>query len=145
MEENHVIQILKLSFYKNCLAESILFYPITLEGHWGTTDEFATIPLVELAKSIPVRSLILSSHLFFCHFFFFLSLCPVGLSLLNQKTNLLTILAESVICKYYIQAGLETFLIRYCIMTASSVTLKCYGLKILHLFDDESWSQIKIV
>ena len=52
---------------------SILFYPITLEGRRGTTDEFATIPfhpvlfsaaLVELAKSIPVHSLILSSHLF---------------------------------------------------------------------------------
>ena len=54
---------------------SILFYPITLEGRRGTTDEFATIhfhldmfsaALVELAKSIPVHSLILSSHLFFC-------------------------------------------------------------------------------
>ena len=54
---------------------SILFYPITLEGHRGTTDELATIPfhldlfsaaLVELAKSIPVHSLILSSHLFVC-------------------------------------------------------------------------------
>ena len=54
---------------------SILFYPITLKGRRGTTDEFATIPfhldlfsaaLVELAKSIPVHSLILSSHLFFC-------------------------------------------------------------------------------
>ena len=53
---------------------SILFYPITLEGHWGTTDEFSTIPLhlvlfsatiVELAKSIPVHSLILFSHFFF--------------------------------------------------------------------------------
>ena len=52
----------------------ILFYPITLEGRRGITDEFATIPfhldlfsaaLVELAKSIPVHSLILSSHLFF--------------------------------------------------------------------------------
>ena len=52
-----------------------LLYPITLEGRRGTTDEFATIPfhldlfsaaLVELAKSIPVHSLILSSHLFFC-------------------------------------------------------------------------------
>ena len=52
-----------------------LFYPINLEGRRGTTDEFATIPfhfvlfsaaLVELAKSIPVHSLILSSHLFFC-------------------------------------------------------------------------------
>ena len=50
---------------------SILFYPITLEGRRGTTDEFATTPfhldlfsatLVELAKSIPVHSLILSSH-----------------------------------------------------------------------------------
>ena len=55
--------------------DSILFYPINLEGRRGTTDEFATIPfhldlfsaaLVELAKSIPVHSLILSSHLFFC-------------------------------------------------------------------------------
>ena len=54
---------------------SILFYPITLGGRRGTTDEFATTPfhldlfsaaLVELAKSIPVHSLILSSHLFFC-------------------------------------------------------------------------------
>ena len=54
---------------------SILFYPITLEGRRGTTDEFATTPfhldlfsaaLIELAKSIPVHSLILSSHLFFC-------------------------------------------------------------------------------
>ena len=54
---------------------SILFYPIILEGRRGTTDEFATIPfhldlfsaaLVELAKSIPVHSLILSSDLFFC-------------------------------------------------------------------------------
>ena len=53
---------------------SILFYPISLEGRRGTTDEFETIPfhldmfsaaLVELAKSIPVHSLILSSHLFF--------------------------------------------------------------------------------
>ena len=55
--------------------DSILFYPITLGGRRGTIDEFATIPfhldlfsaaLVELAKSIPVHSLILSSHLFFC-------------------------------------------------------------------------------
>ena len=53
----------------------ILFYPITLEGRRGTTDEFATTTfhldlfsaaLVELAKFIPVHSLILSSHLFFC-------------------------------------------------------------------------------
>ena len=76
---------------------SILSYPITLEGRRSTTDEFATIPfhlvlfsaaLVELAKSIPVHSLILSSHLSSSVylFIFFLSLCPVGLSLLNQKT-----------------------------------------------------------
>ena len=52
-----------------------LFYPITLEGRRGTTYEFATTPfhlvlfsapLVKMAKSIPVHSLILSSHLFFC-------------------------------------------------------------------------------
>ena len=64
---------------RNCqvfaLDASILFYPITSEGRRGTTYEFATIPfhrvllsaaLVELAKSIPVHSLILSPHLFFC-------------------------------------------------------------------------------
>ena len=54
---------------------TVLFYVLTLEGRRGTTDEFATIrflldlfsaALVELAKSIPVHSLILSSHLFFC-------------------------------------------------------------------------------
>ena len=53
---------------------SILFYPITLEGRRGTTDEFATIPfnlvlfsaaLVELAKSNTVHSLIVSYPLFF--------------------------------------------------------------------------------
>ena len=53
---------------------SILFYPITLKGRRGTTDEFAKITfhldlfstaLVELAKSIPVHSLTLSSHLLF--------------------------------------------------------------------------------
>ena len=53
---------------RNYILGSILFYPITLEGHRGTTDELATTPLhlalfsaalVELAKSIPVRSLIL--------------------------------------------------------------------------------------
>ena len=49
---------------------SVLFYPITLEGRRGTTDEFATTPhhlvlfstaLVELAKSIPVLPLLLSA------------------------------------------------------------------------------------
>ena len=56
---------------------SFLFYPITSEGRRGTTDEFATILFsatqVELAKSIPVHSLILASHLFFCLPLF---LCP---------------------------------------------------------------------
>ena len=59
------------------LYYTILYYPITLGGRRGTTDEFATIPfhldlfsaaLVELAKSIPVHSLKLSSHLFFHDF-----------------------------------------------------------------------------
>ena len=78
------------------LLFSILFYPITLEGRRGTADEFQTIPfhfvlfsaaLVELAKSIPVHSLILSSHLFFC-----LPLClfpftvPCRIVFAKQKT-----------------------------------------------------------
>ena len=62
------------------LSYSILYDPITLEGRPGTTDEFTTIPfhldlfsatLVELAKSIPVHSLILSSHLFCLPLFLF--------------------------------------------------------------------------
>ena len=65
----------KINMNQHYNSYSILFYHITLEGRRGTTDEFATIPfhldlfsaaLVELAKSIPVHSLILSSHLFFC-------------------------------------------------------------------------------
>ena len=64
---------------------TILFCPITLEGRRGTTDEFATIPLhpvlfsaalVELAKSIPVHTLILSSTSSSVSLLFFLlSLC----------------------------------------------------------------------
>ena len=60
------------------IYQKFRFYSIlshNLEGRRVTTDEFATIPfhlvlfsaaLVALAKSIPVHSLILSSHLFFC-------------------------------------------------------------------------------
>ena len=68
-------QVVSISVVQMYACYSILFYPITLEGRRGTTDELATIPfhldlfsaaLVELAKSIPVHSLILSSHLFFC-------------------------------------------------------------------------------
>ena len=74
------------------LFHSVLFYHISLAGRRGTTDEFATIPfhlvlfsaaLVELAKSIPVYSLIFSSHLFFCLPLF---LFPFTVSSLNQKT-----------------------------------------------------------
>ena len=87
------------SFSKTILKiYSILNYPIILEGRRGTKDEFATIPfhlvlfsaaLAELANSIPVHSLILLSPIptsSVCRFVFVLSLCPVGLSLLNQKT-----------------------------------------------------------
>ena len=54
-----------VDFYYHVWA--ILFYPITLESRRGTTDKFAITPfhlvlfsaaLVELAKSIPVHSLI---------------------------------------------------------------------------------------
>ena len=64
-----------VSHYGSNRYPILLSYPITLGGRRGTTDEFATIPfhlvmfsaaLVELAKPIPVHSLILSSHLFFC-------------------------------------------------------------------------------
>ena len=64
-----------LSIFSRNPMPSILFYPKTLEGRRSTTDEFATIPfhfvlfsaaLAELTKSIPVHSLILSSHLFLC-------------------------------------------------------------------------------
>ena len=64
-----VIKVVIITIY------SILFYPITLEDRRGTRDEFATIPfhldlfsaaLVELARSITVHSLILSSNLLFC-------------------------------------------------------------------------------
>ena len=79
-KQNLTLVVISYEIYENSpkallLFYSILFYPITLEGRRGTTDEFATIPfhldlfsaaLVELAKSIPVHSLILSSHLFFC-------------------------------------------------------------------------------
>ena len=63
------------SIFSNRWSPASLFYPITLEGRRGTTDEVATISfclvlfsaaLVELAKSIPVHSLILSTHLCFC-------------------------------------------------------------------------------
>ena len=63
--KTHIQRYLK---YLETIFYSIsLFYSITLEGRQGTTDEFATIPfhlvlfsatLVELAKSIPVHSLI---------------------------------------------------------------------------------------
>ena len=46
---------------------SILFYPITLEGGRGTTDEFSTIPFHFILFLAALHSLILSSHLlFFC-------------------------------------------------------------------------------
>ena len=46
----------------------------------------STAALTQLAKSIPIHFLILSSHLLFCLSFpFFLSLCSVELSLLSQK------------------------------------------------------------
>ena len=73
----------------------ILSYQITFKGPRGTTDKIATIPvhlvlfsaaLVEQAKSIPVQTLILFSHFSSACLFFILSLGPVGLSLLNQKT-----------------------------------------------------------
>ena len=82
--------VMSLSVYHSFLIESVCwqkfkkhykFLPPRIEvdlvikgdGHWATTDEFATIPfrlvlfsaaLVELTNSIPAHSLILSIHLF---------------------------------------------------------------------------------
>ena len=70
---------------QTCIFYSILLGPI-LERRRGTTGEFTTAPfhlvlfsaaLVELAKSIPVHSLILSSQLFFCLPFFFSFHCTL--------------------------------------------------------------------
>ena len=61
-----------------------LHFPITRKDRWGTIDDFLTSSLHvslfstglwESANSIPVHSLILSSHLFFC--------LPLRLPLLN--------------------------------------------------------------
>ena len=74
-DNTEFLDIHKVTIKDTIKFYSILFYPITLEGRRGTTDEFATIPfhlvlfsaaLVELAMPIPVHSLILFSHLFFC-------------------------------------------------------------------------------
>ena len=91
----HVHQcIMVIYIHFNSILLSILSK--TLEGRQGTTDEFTTTPLhlclfsaalVELAESIPVTfwyCLPTSSSV--CLYSVFLSLCPVGLSLLNQKT-----------------------------------------------------------
>ena len=70
-----VIYYHSIQYYSILFFYSILFYPLTLEGRRGTTGEFATIPfqpflfsaaLAEMAKSISVQSLMLSSYLFFC-------------------------------------------------------------------------------
>ena len=75
LEHNHIKAVPSISIL-------FCFYPIALECRQDTTDEFATIPfhlvlfsaaLVQLAKSIPVHSLILSFHLLFCLPF---ALCP---------------------------------------------------------------------
>ena len=46
VNQSCVIQLLTFFFSSKTIPKiySILLYPITLEGHRGTTDEFATIP-----------------------------------------------------------------------------------------------------
>ena len=48
------------------LIYSFFFYSITLQGCQGTTDDFVTADLTDPVKSIPVHSLILSSHRLIC-------------------------------------------------------------------------------
>ena len=75
------------------LSKSILFYSILYCR--GNIDDFATIPFhlvlfsvapVELAKSIPVYSLILSFNLFFCLPLLFPFIVFCRSPLLNKKT-----------------------------------------------------------
>ena len=92
----NLVHIYSLLLFMNYLLSNLdftlpyffLLFPITLEG-CGASDDFATIPfhlvlfsaaLVELAKSIPVHSLILCFHLFFSlplHLFPFIVLCRI--------------------------------------------------------------------
>ena len=92
----NLVHIYSLLLFMNYLLSNLeftlpyffLLFPITLEGY-GASDAFATIPfhlvlfsaaLVELAKSIPVHSLILCFHLFFSlplHLFPFTVLCRI--------------------------------------------------------------------
>ena len=74
--------------------KSSLVYRKTLQGCWGTTDDFPAIPfhiapfsaaLVGLTKSIPVQSLIVSSISFSGYPFFISALCPVELTLLARR------------------------------------------------------------
>ena len=70
------------------IFSSLLLYPIPCKvvatPKMTLQQSLPLAALVELAKSIPVHFLILSSHFFFClPFFFFLSLCRVKSSLLN--------------------------------------------------------------
>ena len=88
-------QLLFMNYYlsKTSLCLFFSFFPTTLEGPWGITDEFLTIPFhlvlfsaaqVELAKSIPVHSLI--NIVFPPLLRLFILLNSVASSLLNQKT-----------------------------------------------------------
>ena len=76
--------------YLQILSHPCYLNPITLQGRRGTTDEFATIPFhLDLfsAALVSWQSPFLSTLWYcfptsssVCLFFFFLSLCPVGLS-----------------------------------------------------------------
>ena len=77
-----------LCLYRVCFAPKYIFQRfIKSQRGFSNVDAgagytFYPLSLVELEKIIPVHSLILSSHLFFCLHL----LCPAGSSLLNQKT-----------------------------------------------------------
>ena len=63
-----------LSGKLSCTGTGFVFFSVTLQGSWGTADDFAkktfhvflSAALFELAKSIPVHCLKMSSHLFLC-------------------------------------------------------------------------------
>ena len=106
-----------------------------MEDCRGTTDEFETIPfhlvlfsaaLVELAKYIPVHSLVLSSHHFIClPLFLFPFTVPCRLSLLNLNHlsfRFLTRVRSSLYSPMAAWIFLRTSSLVTCLITSGSIS-----------------------
>ena len=89
---------------------SSLVYSIILLGRLGTTDDFTATPfhfylfstaLVELAMSIPVRSLMLSYYLFFCLHLLFLIYCALKKLFFPRPEDLETCPNQLSFCVFF--------------------------------------------